>query len=307
MSSDIERRGAPGRFCIGVLCDKLFGTFIRGVSQVTVAYVQLFIVAVLLGTFLLSRALSFRPVLSITIVATLLTIFTFSAVHTNRLLAVQLIIIWGTWFCLRVLQGKNYQIGKLQGLLDGALAGLPDDVNRHASLALSDKQQYRVLVGSEHRRVLIDSLEQVQKNLIIFSGWIAARVVDNEFLSRLTGALDRGANVHLVFGYQPPAGLTKSDPSHEQAVKRLRKLAERSAEGKTGVLTVRDLSAPGAARFGNHAKVLICDGRFAVCGSNNWLANRKFANAEVSVLFTRSEIVEEITDAVRGILVDSRA
>ena len=48
------------------------------------------------------------------------------------------------------------------------------------------------------------------------------------------------------------------------------------------------------ARWPNHAKMLICDECYAICGSHNWLSNAGFANEERSWVvldpaFVRSE------------------
>ncbi len=268
----------------------------------TVAYVQLFIVALLLLTYFATQRLGGRSLFVTAVVAALLTVVTFVAVRTSGLLIVQLLVIWGTWFILHSLRGRTRRIADLEDLLDDALSDLPADVARHAAQA--GKAGYRVIAGMEHRRILVEALQRASKELIVASGWVSTGVVDERFLASLSEALSRGVKVRLLFGWQA-ADASTSGGSHEKAVRRLRKFAEGAAQGK-GRLLLHDLGSPSAAMFGNHAKVLVCDDAFVVCGSNNWLANRSFRNAELSILLEQPELVAEVRRAVGDILRNSR-
>jgi phosphatidylserine/phosphatidylglycerophosphate/cardiolipin synthase-like enzyme len=268
-----------------------------------VAYFQIAIVALLLGVHfvgqVLKRVTGLQAIVGTTVVAIALTIFTLVMVFTSRLLILQLVVIWGTWLALSRFSSKNSKIEKLNRRLNDALGDLSSDIMRRASDSLGNDSHHRVIVGAKHREVLERAIDEVRNDLTIFSGWIATRVVDRAFVKRLTAALDRGANVQLVFGYQSPGGAQREDHAHASAVRQLRALA---ATKKKGALKLHDLSQATASKFGNHAKLLICDRSYVVCGSNNWLANRKFANAEMSILLVRQDIVDDIREAVERLL-----
>lgn len=270
-----------------------------------VAYFQLAIVGLLVGVHLvghvLRRLTGLQAIVGTTITAIALTVFTLVMVFASPLLILQLVVIWGTWFALSRSSSKSNKIEKLSLRLDDALGDFSGDVMRRASDSLSDDSHHRIIVGAKHREVLERAIDEVSDDLTIFSGWIATRVVDQSFVKRLTAALDRGANVHLVFGYQPPRGAQREDHSHASAVAQLRVLA---STRRKGALKLHDLSQETVAKFGNHAKLLICDRSYVVCGSNNWLANRKFANAEISILLNRQDIVDDIRAAAARLLAD---
>lgn len=263
-----------------------------------VAYVQLLLVAGLVVVYLLSRRLGWRPLLATGLVGVGLTAFTFSAARTSGLLVLQSFVIWGTWLVLGLLHGRGKRIDDLERSLRDALSDLPLDVGRHAAAA--GKAGYRVIAGREHRNVLEDALRRSRQEVIIASGWASTGVVDDRFMALLSEALARGVDVRLLFGWQSSGGFTSAG-SHDKAVRRLRALADGKRGGR-GRLLLHDLGASNGAAFGNHAKVLICDDDFVVCGSNNWLANRSFWNAEISVLLEQPEVVADIRRAVHDIL-----
>jgi phosphatidylserine/phosphatidylglycerophosphate/cardiolipin synthase-like enzyme len=96
---------------------------------------------------------------------------------------------------------------------------------------------------------------------MIISPWIKAQVVDRDLLSKLKDAIKRGVQIYI--GY----GIADDEP------KRLRKV-DKEAEEKLAGLAKRNSNFV-FRRFGDtHAKVLVCDSKFCVTGSFNWLSFR---------------------------------
>lgn len=113
----------------------------------------------------------------------------------------------------------------------------------------------------EHPRLLERAINSCQERLMIISPWIRAQVVDRAFLGRLKDALKRGVRVYVGYGLSDPSAedLRKAD---KEAEERLQGLAKRHPN-----FVLR--------RFGDtHAKVLLCDSKFCVTGSFNWLSFR---------------------------------
>jgi hypothetical protein len=54
------------------------------------------------------------------------------------------------------------------------------------------------------------------------------------------------------------------------------------------------------ARWPNHAKMLICDERYAICGSHNWLSNAGFSNEERNWLVRDSAFVRHEREKIIG-------
>lgn len=117
----------------------------------------------------------------------------------------------------------------------------------------------------EHRGYLDRALSEAQKRVLIVSPWIRRTVVDDELIGRFRALLDRGVELWIAYGINPDGGhrkAKKGEPDRE-AEKKLRRLGE-------------DYPALfQMTRLGDtHAKVLVCDSRFSIVTSFNWLSFR---------------------------------
>lgn len=125
--------------------------------------------------------------------------------------------------------------------------------------AAMEKIDIRPVEVYEHPKLLKKALNDCKKRLMVISPWIKASVVNREFVGPLERALKR--NVEVYIGY----GLGEDDdawPADQRAEKELQQLAAKFKNFKF-------------QRLGDtHAKVLICDDRFAVVTSFNWLSFR---------------------------------
>jgi hypothetical protein len=110
----------------------------------------------------------------------------------------------------------------------------------------------------EHPRILREALRSSRERLLLISPWLKAGVVDDEFVGLLESALERGVRVYLGWGMS--ASETESPDADPKVLNRLTQLAS----GQSGF---------EFKRLGNtHAKVLLCDDRFIVVTSFNWLS-----------------------------------
>jgi len=149
--------------------------------------------------------------------------------------------------------------------------------------------------GTGHRDILLNSLNKAQTNVIILSGWSTSYSVDNHFRYFLKGALKRGVNVYLGYGYRKSNEEKVKGEREIKAEKTLIELQDWSSKVKSkGKLIVRE--------YPNHSKFLSCDYKYAVCGSFNWLSNREFTkNAERSWKISFENFVKK---EVEGIISD---
>jgi len=160
---------------------------------------------------------------------------------------------------------------------------------------IAPKNIKTIETGTDHRDILLNTLNKAQEKIIILSGWSTSYSIDNDFRYFLRSALKRGVNVYIGFGYQKKNEVKVKGQKELEAEKTLLDLQDWSAEVKTtGKLFVRE--------YPNHAKFLSCDYKYTVCGSFNWLSNREFAtNEERSYKvsfesFVRNEVDEIIDD-----------
>jgi phosphatidylserine/phosphatidylglycerophosphate/cardiolipin synthase-like enzyme len=227
-----------------------------------VLYWQLAVVISVAAAYLLSSRWT-------SLVAALLwTGWTVLMLHYTPLVVIQIGLAWTTFLLLDVREKKNRMLKELEV----AIAAHPQSTQSAIQRA---KEEHRItpLQDSEHYPFLIDAIRAAKTRLVILSGWLSDRVIDDEFLRLLRDALRRGVQVLVGFGYEDSRGVHNALPGSDKAL--------------AGLLRVKhDLSgAPGklrVGRFNNHEKILVRDRDYVVCGSHNWLSNRAFINKERS-------------------------
>jgi PLD-like domain len=142
---------------------------------------------------------------------------------------------------------------------DAETAGDGHDAVERAQAAL-EALPVRSVATYEHPEYLREALETAESRLLIISPWIRSGVVDHEFAKRLEAALDRGVTVHIGWG------ISRDDRDGPDASQRALERLETLAKKYPGLVL---------RRLGDtHAKVLLCDRRFVIVGSFNWLSFR---------------------------------
>jgi len=138
----------------------------------------------------------------------------------------------------------------------------------------------------EHRDRLIHALKTAEDKVVILCGWATSYVVDAEFQSLLAKALRRGVNVVLGYGYQSASEPEPLKKHEFEAEKNLLALKEWCVDkNPDGIFVIK--------KFPNHAKILICDNKYAVNGSFNWLSNAgRSRNTERSWVIKDKAFVE---------------
>ncbi|MBE7492930.1 MAG: hypothetical protein HS108_14410 [Planctomycetes bacterium] len=122
-----------------------------------------------------------------------------------------------------------------------------------------------LLKTSEHRNALRDAIFEAKEHLIILSPWLRTAAVDGELLGWLRTALDRTKLLKITIGYgiERAQGKPKDRAAQDQehALSKLKQLGERYAKRLRTV------------EIGNtHEKVVICDDRYIIITSFNFLS-----------------------------------
>ncbi|MGH6897979.1 MAG: phospholipase D-like domain-containing protein [Geminicoccaceae bacterium] len=217
-------------------------------------------------------------------------LFTLTHVVMLPLMVVQMLTIWGTVGLLWHLRRRKRDIAGLRQ----ALAQLgPETQDRFDR---SDRQDAVMpLRGRAHRGALHKAFSEARCSVVILSGWVNDYVVDRDFKRILTDTLARGVDVYIGYGWTPATGPAKPSSSEERAITLLECLANEAERAARGRLFV--------AKWPNHAKVLICDEAYAICGSYNWLSNPGIKNDERSWMVADPEFVrlerDEIVQRIR--------
>ena len=208
----------------------------------------------------------------------------------GELLFVQLgVIIIVFYLSFKMWKNKNL-INDLKNNLDKI-----DNQNFSSKINNISNKQIKVLsTPKEHRKFLLKSLNQANKTIVIFSGWLTDYSVNDEFRTKIKSCLDRGVDIIIAWGYKKSGSISSEQKNAGE--KSIRDLQEWTSLNKTkGTLET--------FYFPNHSKILICDTQYAVMGSFNWLSNSGGStNEERSwVVYNKDFIQDEIVEIMKNL------
>lgn len=121
------------------------------------------------------------------------------------------------------------------------------------------KSGFRLLRTYDHRPLLEEALTTARDRVIVISPWVKADAVDSVMIDLIERALQRKVEVVLGYGISPG-----NRDHHQHALNRLRDLQQKKHGERLRLV-----------ELGNtHEKILVCDQRFAVVSSFNFLSFR---------------------------------
>ncbi len=151
-----------------------------------------------------------------------------------------------------------------------------------------------------HRKFFLKSVKEAREDLIIVSGWATNIAIDDELTMLFKSAIKRGVNIYICFGYKYSRD-TRKRMSDIKGLEILRKLEEFSREKESfGDIYI--------AQVPNHSKILLCDKKYYVVGSFNWLSNSGSTdnpNNETSVVITNLSIILNSFDELSSEISDN--
>ena len=122
----------------------------------------------------------------------------------------------------------------------------------------------RLVKTEAHRPLLFDAARTAASELTIVSAWINSRTLDDELCRALVAAIGKGVTVRIAWGFGTHGGETQRN--RVKGDKALDELRSRIPRAQRRRLIVK--------RIETHEKFVICDDRFCVWGSFNWLSYR---------------------------------
>ncbi len=170
-----------------------------------------------------------------------------------------------------------------------------DNKNFQSNIGNISNKQIKVLeTPKQHRKMLLKTLDEAKKTIVIFSGWLTDYSVNEEFRNKIKNCLDRGVDIIIAWGYKKSGSVGSENKN--KAEKSIKDLQEWTSLNKTkGVLE--------AFYFPNHSKILICDTKYAVMGSFNWLSNSGGSeNEERSyIIYNKVFIEQELVEIMKNL------
>ena len=125
--------------------------------------------------------------------------------------------------------------------------------------------EIRLIKTEEHRPLLLNAIDQAQTQLTLVSAWIGPDAFDVEICDKLRRAMERGVIVRIAWGLGTRRG-PEADRNRARGETALKKLTRSIPPELQGQLIEK--------RTETHEKFIICDDRFCVSGSFNWLSYR---------------------------------
>ena len=209
---------------------------------------------------------------------------------TGPLFIVQLGIIVVVLYLSLKMRRSKFFINKLKKDLKRL-----DNANLDSSIHNISNAEIKVLdTPKRHRKMLLETLDKAEKTIVIFSGWLTDYSVNAEFRDKLKTCLERDVDIVIAWGYQKSGSVGSENKN--KAEKSIKDLQEWTSLNKTkGVLE--------AFYFPNHSKILICDTKYAVMGSFNWLSNSGGSeNEERSyIIYNKSFIEQELVEIMKNL------
>lgn len=172
----------------------------------------------------------------------------------------------------------------------------------HKQLQIATKE-LDVIDTPKHRAMLLQAFQDSTEEVIILSPWMTTDVIDNQLCSLIAHALRRGVKIRIGYGMGPERNETekKKNQTNVQQVKK--KIEQHTTLNDRKLLEVVDL-------YGSHAKVLVCDRKFGITGSFNWLSFRgdpgRSPRLELSTVHREITIVEKIASRALEAFEDAR-
>lgn len=167
-----------------------------------------------------------------------------------------------------------------------------------ATEAVRQGPKSQIIQTEQHRAVLREAILEARRELIVVSPWLTTAAVDGELESWFRQSLDTNRELRIVIGYgiEPESGKADWKARDQRAA-----LARLNQIGKQyrGRLRAEEIGF-------THEKVVICDRRYAIITSFNWLSFKpqpsKGVRREIGTRVDDKGAVEDLRSSLTAIL-----
>lgn len=208
--------------------------------------------------------------------AVLWSLWTFAMLSYGPLVILQLFSGWGTFLAIDAFTKQKRELEQFKSALEGFRKE-----DQEALVAARAEGRFTLLNDANHYGYMLQEIDKAESSVLILSGWVSDKVIDDRFIKTLENALNRGVQVFLGFGFASSDGRHEVSRPASRALARLERVAQAHSEFHIG-------------KFNNHQKALVIDKRRVVCGSHNWLSNRAFKNREQSIIIEDCSVAEAV-------------
>lgn len=199
---------------------------------------------------------------------------------------------------LRKMQADGAEILPLDDRVKEPVSTPVTDQVKRAADSVRQSPRSQIIQTDQHRAALKEAILDARRELVVVSPWLTTAAVDGELESWFRQALDTNRELRIVIGYgiEPETG--KGDwKSRDQ----------RSALARLNQVGLRYRGRLRTEEIGfTHEKVVICDRRYAIITSFNWLSFKpqpnKGVRREIGTRVEDKTAVEELRGSLAPIL-----
>jgi hypothetical protein len=169
--------------------------------------------------------------------------------------------------------------------------------------------EFELVVGrKESRAKFIEALESAEKNLVMVCPWLSSNAIDEKVKNLIEEALDRGVCINIGWGNLSDAKKPKfRSENHflEWAKNGEKSHLAREGDGSEWKYTAyswlveKEKISPSKLKLkliGTHAKYLVCDDKFAMIGSHNFMTSSDYSNEEeFGIVLNDSQVLKLIS------------
>lgn len=206
--------------------------------------------------------------------AIILTAWSIVMLHKPSLIALQLCVVWVSWYGADLFFRKRDKQEEASADSREMPHAPATAVHERAPSGLS------IVHGTAHARELREAFAIANNEILIVSGWISDKVINDHFCSLLTRALERGVDIHISYGASEWDGSYKISETGKRALEKLQMAANKSQKGRL-MINQRP----------THEKFLAVDDQYAIVGSFNWLSNTRHNDKETSLKTSHKQVI----------------
>jgi phosphatidylserine/phosphatidylglycerophosphate/cardiolipin synthase-like enzyme len=208
------------------------------------------------------------------------TLWTFTQINHAPLAILQPVVAWTTFYFTHKYKKTSERNAALEEAVKRSINSRDISGEKKEEILgrlKHNPETFSLIAGKEHLTALRAAFEQAGSTICILSGWIGRPLLDRDLQTEISKAINRGVNIHIGYGWQSDGRHIFSTPA-QKAKKYLLSLMKHTP------IQVH------VGEFGTHEKLIVIDDRRVIYGSNNWLSNYTFSNAERSVAISDQDL-----------------
>jgi PLD-like domain len=164
---------------------------------------------------------------------------------------------------------------------------------------LPQQHAYDLVAGRhESRQIFLAALAQSQQRLILVCPWLTNYAIDNDVQNLIITALDRGVSIDIGWGHLSDVKNNTVPLSKEILLNsKARKWGGYSAVNWAYELQTKYPDLLTLKILGTHEKFLVCDNKFAMLGSHNYMTSHTSSSErEVGIKTDNPEVIEKLVE-----------